>query len=378
MKKSLTIFMMISILLLTSCSGASIEKGQKLYKDKKYDEAIEVYDKLIEKDETNYEAWLEKVKTQIKDDEYDDAEDTLEDLFKVLEDDYGENDDLDYEKIVEDFQDYAQDIIKEEGSIGNWYTKMQPPTIDIYHMDYMSYEVGATESLDVPKDVKVYYNFDGDDVTTKDKEYKDGIKFDEEGSFTLTVAAVNKFGIMGEASYAYVTVADLPEVPAAYPTTGTYPSPLIVTFPDLDPNTQSLYYTTDGSDALSYGMYYFPEDGIFMPAGQHTLKAVVYDNVSGLYSPEISIDYVVEAAPAPVPSATSGTYPGPYTLYFSGYDPMYADILYTTDGSDPYLYGYYYYPDYGIELYPGEYEIRAIIYDYYDYSEEYSGTYTIY
>lgn len=377
MKKSVVLVLMICVLLLTSCSGASIEKGKKLYKDKKYTEAIEVYDKLIEKDETNYEAWLEKVKTQIKDDEYDEAEETLEDLFKILEDDYGKNDDLDYEKIVDDFQDYAQDIIKEEGSIGDWYTKLQPPTIDIYHMDYMSYEVGSTEKLDVPKGIKVYYNFDGDKVTTKDKEYKDGIKFDEEGAFTLTVAAINKFGIMGQESYAWVTVADLPEVPEPSPASGTYPSPLIVDFPGIDPNTQSLYYTIDGSDPLSYGMYYFPEDGIFMPAGEHTLKAVIYDNNSGLYSKELSIDYVVEAAPAPVPSAQAGTYSGPYTLYFSGFDPMYADVLYTLDGTDPALYGFYYYPDYGIELTPGQYNLRAVIYDYYDYSQEFSGKYTI-
>lgn len=377
MKKSVIIFTLICVLLLTSCSGASLEKGQKLYKDKKYTEAIEVFDKLIQKDETNYEAWLEKVKVQIKDDEYDDAEDTLEALFEVIEDDYGKNKDLDYDEIIADFQDYAQDIIKEEGSLGNWYTKLQPPTIDIYHLDYMSYEVGATETIDVPKDVKVYYNLDGDKVTTKDKEYKNGFKFDEEGSFTLTVAAVNKFGIMGPETFAWVTVADLPEVPAPSPASGTYPSPLIVTFPGLDPNTQSLYYTTDGTDALSYGMYYFPEDGVFMPSGEHTLKAVIYDNNSSLYSPEISINYVVEAAPAPIPSAPAGSYNGPYTIYFSGFDPMYADVLYTIDGSDPEINGYYYYPDYGIELPTGEYNLRAVIYDYYDYSKEFSGKYTI-
>lgn len=377
MKKSLIIFVMICLLILTSCSGASVEKGKKLISEKKYAEAIEIFDKLIEKDETNYEAWFGKVKSQIKDDEFDDAEDTLEALFKVIEDDFGKNKDIDYEVIIADFQDYAQDVINEEGSMGDWYDKLKPPTIDITHMDYESYEIGSTETLTVPKDITVYYNFKGENVTTKDKEYKKGIKFDEEGAFTLSVAAVNKFGIVGDATYAWVTVADLPEVPTPSPVSGTYPSPLIVTFPGLNPDTQSLLYTIDGADAISYGMYYYPEEGIYMPSGEHTLKAVIYDSNSALYSSEVSIDYVVEAAPAPTSSAAPGTYTGPYKIYFSDFDPMYSDVIYTLDGSDPTVNGNYYYPDYGIELTKGEYNLRAVIYDYFDYSKEFSGKYTI-
>lgn len=377
MKKIVVVVVLSFVLLFTSCGGATIEKGKKLLSEKKYIEAIEVFEKLIEKDETNYEAWYGKIKAQIKDDEYRDAEDTLEELFGIIEEHYDDDKDVDYAAVIEEYQEYADDIVKEEGGLGSWYEKVQPPKIDISNMDYMSYPVDSTQEIDVPKGVNVYYNLNEKKVTVTDKLYKKGIVFDTEGSFTLTVAAINKYGIKGEESTAFVNIADIPDAPSVDPISGTYPSPLVVTFKGFNANTQTIYYTSDGTDPKTNGLSYYPEDGVYLPTGQYELKAVIYDSSSGLFSAEGITDYIVEAAPAPTASAGSGTYTGPYTIYFSGFDPMNNDVLYTLDGSDPTDNGIYYYPDHGIELTQGEYNLRAVIYDFWTYSKEYTATYTI-
>lgn len=379
MKKMLMIFTLILALLLTSCT-ATVDKGKKLSIDREYDKAIEVFNKVIDKDETNYEAWLGIVKAQVKDDEYDDAEDTLKDLYEVLDENYDEDSDVDYESIFEDFQRYAEDIIEEEGSIGSWYEKLYPSYVDISGFDSMTYEIGNDIKLEIPKDLDLYYNLDGDTVNEKDQKYKDLILLDNEGSFTLSVAAINKFGFVGPTNYAYFTVAKMPDAPSIDSPSGTYDSPLIVHFGDYDSDKFTIYYTLDGSDPVN-GYSYYDYDGVRIPTGNVQLRALVYDYYSDLYSPELTVDYVVEAAAAPIASAPTGSYTAPFTLQFSGFDSYDATIFYTLDGSDPIdeSLSSYFDPYSGLTLEKGEYEVRAVIYDYNtsDYSKEFTGRYLI-
>ncbi|MBC7958451.1 MAG: tetratricopeptide repeat protein, partial [Vallitaleaceae bacterium] len=157
MKKIVIIITLILALVLTSCS-ATVEKGKKLMSDRKYDDAIEVFQKVIEKDETNYDAWFGIIKSQIKNDEYDDAEDSLKDLFEIIDENYDEGSDVDYEPIFDDFQKYADDIIEEEGSLSRWYDRLIPAPVDITSFDYQTYETGTEIVLTVPEETELYYN----------------------------------------------------------------------------------------------------------------------------------------------------------------------------------------------------------------------------
>lgn len=378
MKRVLIVFTLIFALLLTSCT-ATVKKGQKLMSDREYDKAIEVFEKVIDKDETNYDAWFGIVKSQIKDDEYEDAEDTLEDLFDVIDENYDEDsEDVDYESVLEDFQDYANDIIEEEGSLGEWYTKLQPAYVDISEFDYMTYEAGTKIELTLPEDTEVYYNLEDETVTDKDTKYEDSIELTEEGTFYLSVAAVNKFGMVGPTSYASITVAEMPSMPLIDTPSGTYEAPIVVYFGTFDSDNLTIYYTIDGSDPTTNGYSYYSEDGITLPAGEVQLRAVMYDYNSGMYSPELTVDYVVEAAPGPSVDQPAGTYKAPLTLQFTDFDEDNATVYYTLDGSDPAVYGSYFDSYYGVILEKGEYQLRAVIYDYtYGYSQELAGTYIV-
>lgn len=379
MRKLGVIIFLSFLLLLTACGGSSVEKGKKLTSQRKYAEAIKVFQKAIKKDETNYDAWFGTIKAQIKDDEYNDAEDTLKDLFSVIEENFDNDSNIDYEAVIEKYQDYADDIIRHEGSLGSWYTDLKPAPIDIFEFDYSIFEIGSSIELDVPKDVKVYYNFENKPVSKKDKLYKNKIEFAKEGSFTLTVAPVSKYGIKGDETYAWITVGELPTIPVLNKKAGTYTAPFTVKFTSFNSNKEAIYYTTDSSDPISNGLNYYPEDEIYLPAGETVLKAVLYNTETGFFSEVTTAKYIIEAATPPVPSKEGGTYNGTISIDFSGYNADDAEILYTLDGLDPINYGLYYNPAESIELTKGEYEIRAVILDYncWDYSKEFRAKYII-
>ncbi|MBC7959663.1 MAG: chitobiase/beta-hexosaminidase C-terminal domain-containing protein, partial [Vallitaleaceae bacterium] len=121
------------------------------------------------------------------------------------------------------------------------------------------------------------------------------------------------------------------------------------------------------------------EDGIRLPIGDVSLRAVMYDYNSGMYSPEVTADFVIEAQAAPLVDFAAGPYKGPLTLHFTGFDEDNATIYYTTDGTDPATYGLYYDMTIGILLETGTYELRATIYDLnsWEYSAELTSTYTV-
>lgn len=336
MKKRLFCILLILLLVLTACKP-SLEKGKELLSDKKYEEAIEIFNQLLDEDETNYDAWFGIIKSQIKDDEYDDAEDTLEDLLDVVTDNYDEDDEnVDYEDVIDEIQDFAEDIIDEEGEIGDWYTELQPQMIDLWDIDYGTYGVDEILTLPVPDKGDVYYNLKGKRVTTKDDKYKEGIKLNETGEFELVVAMINELGMKGEETRAYITVIDKQAAPTVDYDGGTYEAPLYLDFYDYDPDQGDLYYSLDGSDP-EYGYYYWPGESVELYAGEYTLRAAVLDYETGEYSKELTVEYIVEGETAPSSSSSVGSEVELDIVVFDVSDNVYSEVEYVAEDVEWYF-----------------------------------------
>lgn len=125
------------VLILTSCTAlqpASIDKAEKLLDQDKLDEAVVVYEELIDEDEEDYEAWFGLVELYMDDDEYEDAADVLEDLAEVLLDEYDvEDDDGD---IASEFFDALVEIDENEDDLDGDYEYIN----DFYNTLMMYYE----------------------------------------------------------------------------------------------------------------------------------------------------------------------------------------------------------------------------------------------
>ncbi len=281
--------------LFTGCVPSvekQLEKAKELVKDKDYKEAIEIYEAILDENETEFEAWDGLVNAYMKDDEYEDADETLEEFFEAVKDDYEEDDEVDYDDWLEEINDYAMDILDEDEEVGDWFDELNPPMIDLSMVDY-DQSIDEPIVLDIPKGLDVYYTLDGSDPSDKDDKYKDGIEITEEGSYDLAVVAINEFGIEGYVNYIYINVYKMPDAPIVTTEPGTYNEEIILFVDNYDYDTMELYYTTDGTDPESYGMYYYEEDGIRLTSGDYQVRMYYYDYNSGTYSEEASFDYTI-------------------------------------------------------------------------------------
>jgi hypothetical protein len=120
---------------------------------------------------------------------------------------------------------------------------------------------------------------------------------------------------------------------------GEHVSPLTVTI--TSPDGADLVYTTDGSDPLASGNSKVtsapsPASVSFSALGAATLRAHAVGTTT--VSLETRADYLLnDVLIAPVFSTLGGRYSSPLTVTITSPDG--ADIIYTTDGSDPLLSG---------------------------------------
>lgn len=126
--------------------------------------------------------------------------------------------------------------------------------------------------------------------------------------------------------------------PVFSPIGGAHFSPLTVTITSLD--GADIIYTTDGSDSLLPGntlatRVTSPASVPLSALGATTLRAHTVGTTT--VSPQTSAVYELSERPpaAPVFSSTSGDYPSPLTVTITSSDG--ADIIYTTDDTDPLL-----------------------------------------
>lgn len=398
MKKSLFVTILLSLILLTACGKPTLERAEKYLDKEDYEKAIEIYDKLIEEDESNYEAWLGKMDAYMEDDEYGDAADVAKDLYEVILEAYeADPEDEAVEDAIKDFKKAAEDIAEEEDDFATWYNDLSYSSIDVSEYAYKTIKVGETIELgEIPEGVMVYYNFDNKEVSTEDTLYKDAISFPEAGEYEIRLNTFTLFG-EGYENYMYITVVAPPPKPELSVEAGTYSAPLVINF--IEPSEDhEIYYTIDGTDPLTSDTATYYWGDITLNAGEYTLRAVQTDYYMEVASEEVTAAYVVEPQAAPTATIAPGSYPGPINIQFSGFNEDSQYLLLRFDGVDPsydsYNWDTYYYdpnfdlslsksysydPDYGCLLGAGTYDVRAVVYDYYNdtYSAVYSGTYTV-
>jgi hypothetical protein len=335
--------MVAVLLMVTSCSGVSVEKGMNLLDDGKIDEAIEVFEAITKEDETNFEAWFGIVEALIEDEEYEDADEVLEEIYEILEDYYeDENEDIDYEDILDDLEDYADDILDEGEELGDWYAEAIPVKVNISYLDGGSAYVGETIFLDVPEGAKLYYNFTGDKVSKENEVYDEdeGILFEETGEVELVVAVINSIDVKGKESEVMINVVEGSEtigggdsgngtqsetdtILSANYAAGVYESTIYIELLGFDPYDYDLtvYYTLDGSDPRDtyYSNYYSSYDGIELNRGEYTLKAVVYDCNNYEFSDIFTANYVIESTPTAMSDI--------YIVAYDVSDSVYSELL---------------------------------------------------
>ena len=335
MKKRLFVALLAAVLLITACVPSikkDLDKAEDLVKDEEYKDAIKIYEKILDKDETQYEAWNGLVEVYIEDKEYKDADEVLEDYFKVVKDEYEEDEDIDYDDLLKEIQDYGKDILDEDEEVGDWYEELNPPMIDLSEIN-PNHSIDEPLELDVPKDVDVYYTLDGSKVSDKDDKYKKkGIEFEEAGAIVLTVVAINEFGIKGKENSIELSIYGegnentggvlKPLIPSTLP--GTYEGPITIYFngyEDVD-----IYFTLDGRDPMNGELYYLPDEGINLVKGDYELKVIYYDIETDTYSDEMVFNYVVEHKSAITVDEPTEFVIGIYEVGESAYNQLYTDM----------------------------------------------------
>lgn len=133
----------------------------------------------------------------------------------------------------------------------------------------------------------------------------------------------------------------------------------------LDVDTDvAVYYNFSGNSVSTNDIKYM--DGIdFVQAGNYTLSVAAISDL-GIVGQEsrafITVLTPEDLIDMPRINYESGTYEGPVTVRFIGYDSQLQDVYFTLDGSAP-EFGTYYDADSGIVLYAGTYELIGKVYD---------------
>ncbi|MDA3847516.1 MAG: BMP family ABC transporter substrate-binding protein [Vallitaleaceae bacterium] len=129
---------MASVLLLTSCSlfvrESSEEEAEKLVKDGKFDEAVEMYEELIDEDEENHDLWVGLVEVHMEEEEWEAAADVMKDWADIIEEIY-EDDPEEVEDAIKDYQDLKEEIEDEDEDV----------SVYVLEIGDMSNEVEAVE-----------------------------------------------------------------------------------------------------------------------------------------------------------------------------------------------------------------------------------------
>lgn len=294
MKTKMLALIMIVVMMVTACSPSvsdQLAKGQELLRNREYDASIEIFEEIVEADETQFDAWHSLVKAMVRDEQYAHAEEALEKYFKAIEGTYESNTDVENRDLIRGVVNFAKDIQSEGERMGSWFDQLEVPNLDFYDLSG-NYDIGETITLDAPKGITLYYTLDGSDPDPKEasQKYKTPIVLEEEGEFTLNVLGVNGYGLESGVTYAWISSYDLPEALELSIPGGSYEGPIQVYIEDYD--YEDVMYTTDGTDP-TYGLYYDDYSGIRLSQGDYTIRASYYDYEIGMYSAETYEEYSI-------------------------------------------------------------------------------------
>ena len=292
--KRLLPFLMVFILVITACSPSPerlMDQGGSHLNNGEYRAAIDIFRILVETYPDNYDARKGLIGALIGDNQLKNADLALEDLYSFLL----SNDREAHEAHIEDIVTYVQAIRRGDVSPGPWYEAIEPPQVSLEHLPDQ-FEVGQFIELVVPKGAQVYYTFDGpvSDTGSVDQAYTEPLLVNMEGKHTLSAVAVSGYGISSPVSSHTFEANDYPVALEPSLAAGTYEGPVTIEFPDFWFDAMDLYYTTDGSDPLAYGIEYNEFTGISLTEGDYELRAIYFDYETQEYSWETSVTYTVE------------------------------------------------------------------------------------
>ncbi len=288
--------MLVLVLLVSGCSQSMVERydeGEQLLRSRDYDGAIVIFEALLEEDGLNYDVWHDLVKALVRDRQWSKASDTLDKYYETVKDDFDNNSEVSYPGLLKDIMGYGFDIRSGGGNVDSWLDTLQPKMVNLENIPY-DFELGDLIEVNVPTGMQVYWTLDGSDPDSSDESqlYTEPLAVNFEGEETLTVVAVNEFGLEGPTNTTWISVYKSPDALEPSVAAGSYDGPIVVYFPEYDYETMDIYYTTDGSDPIENGFYY-EEAGIRLVGDSYTLRAVYYDYTTDDYSKETVVEYVV-------------------------------------------------------------------------------------
>lgn len=243
---------------LDNSSDLLAKIGNTYYYLKDYENSKRYFERTLEKDSTNYEAFCGLVNIAIEDEDYD----AIFDLAKYIT--------TKEQKAYYKKYDVAKVIFSEDGGNYNDDIELSLSNKDGYDM---------------------YYTLDG---TTPDKTngtlYTEPINITD-GDTVVTVRCANKYGYFGKVySNEYVITYTTPDMPVVTPDAGNYNVPTQITITCAEKNV-SIYYAWDETEpSINSLLYTGPID---LPEGSHILSAVAI-NKNGLSSAIYRGNFVYE------------------------------------------------------------------------------------
>ncbi|MCR4807338.1 MAG: chitobiase/beta-hexosaminidase C-terminal domain-containing protein [Lachnospiraceae bacterium] len=220
----------------------------------KYDESIAVLYELLDDYPDDREIYERLIACF-------EAEDDTEDIINLSK---RANDKI----FAELFEDYmcAEPEFSEEG--GNYY---------------------GTQSIELTTSGKgtIYYTLDGSEPGEDSLEYSEPIIVEEEGETVIKAIHINEKGVSSKAvSKTYNIIKLAPAIPRLITQGGDYSIPKLIKVEE--PQTGTLYYTTDGTDPTEASPEYEPP--IAMPLGKSEFRFVII-NDSGEAGEVVTAEY---------------------------------------------------------------------------------------
>ena len=284
-RQRLLIILGIAVALITTVSVIAyknsyvgrVNKGNKLFSEGQYNEAITYYQKAIDKNSKKREAYDGMASVYINQKELEKAEK----MFNTAIKEHPDATEI-YESAIKFYVGTKQEkkvslllsSCKEEAVLEdlNEYISIEPEFLLDSTKVYDDIQALELEC----KDGVIYYTNNGEEPTKASTKYTGPIKL-QEGETEIKAITVNKKGIPSlTVSKVYTVEFPMEDAPAVTPTTGQYDSAQKITI--NVPEHYVGYYTTDGSmpDPASNTTYKYTGP-INMPEGNTIFTAVLVD-----------------------------------------------------------------------------------------------------
>ncbi|WP_373483621.1 chitobiase/beta-hexosaminidase C-terminal domain-containing protein [Acetobacterium sp.] len=219
-KRNLIIFILICALLVIGLAGGfgwyfyrvnlvsgNLEKGNSLLNDKKYQEAVKIFDEVLKIDGNNLDAYIGTANAYSGSGDFDKAKTYFEDAIKL---------NTDTEELMHIFDAYIAGAINNKISQENLFSLLdqafEKTGSSVYSEKKSEYEAKipsfslnpgsyqAKQTLQINKgndNDKIYYTTDGSDPTSSSKEYNAAIELNI-GKTTVKAIEIGQDGFAGK------------------------------------------------------------------------------------------------------------------------------------------------------------------------------------